>query len=282
MRLLFTGKFKIVLSCFVFLLSSNLWSFDINITPEEPKQGDVILIRIGHYDGETPEGSFLGKKLHFFKSVSGDFLSLAGIDMKTTPGEYNLTLNIDEKITEKKINVVSGLFEIQRLTLPQKMVDLDHKTLKRVEAELTRLAKLWPIMNEKLWESRFIMPLQGAVIGSFGAKRIINHQEKSPHSGIDIRAKEGDPIIAPNNGRIVLIDEQFFGGKTIVIDHGYGIYSMFYHLSKIEVHLNQKVKRGDLIGLAGSTGRATGPHLHWGVRLHGQRINPLSLVELNL
>ncbi|MBI5026036.1 MAG: M23 family metallopeptidase, partial [Nitrospirae bacterium] len=255
-----------VSALFVLLLVSPSLAFDISITPEVIRQGDVILIRAASSDGRTPEGSFLDKELHFFKTGAGDFIALAGVDMRTTPGEYCLTLSQSKKIFERNIKIVSGSFETQKLSLPKKMVDLDPETLKRAEAELSRLIQLWPAVNERLWDGRFIMPLQGAIISPFGARRIINGQEKSPHSGIDIKAKEGDPVIAPNSGRVAIIDDQFFGGKTLVLDHGYGIYSMFFHLSKITLSPGQTVKKGDIIGLAGATGRATGPHLHWGVR----------------
>ncbi|MBI4690277.1 MAG: M23 family metallopeptidase [Nitrospirae bacterium] len=274
---------KLIISALlIFLLTPNSWSYDISITPENPKQGDVILIRIISYDGDTPEGSLMDKKLHFYKKVSGDFIALAGVDMKTSTGAYQLSISLDENIFKRDVKVISGLFEIQRLSLPKRMVELDAKTLKRVKVEAARLVKLWPVMNERLWEERFIMPLQGEISSPFGARRIINKQEKSPHGGIDIRAKEADPIIAPNNGKIALTDDQFLGGKTVVLDHGYGIYSVFFHLSKIAVIADQIVRRGDLIGFAGATGRATGPHLHWGVRIQGQRINPLSLIDLDL
>ncbi len=286
---------------FILLFISPSLAIDVSLTPEVLKQGDIVLIRVtvpsennppshpfgkegvNGFSDESLTGSFMDMKLYFFKAESGDYMALAGIDMKTNPGEYPLTVVYSNKKTfEKTIKILPADFGIQKLALPKKMVDLDPETLKRVEVEQARLAKFWPVVSEKLWDGKFIMPVNGKIISPFGVRRIINEQEKSPHGGIDIRASEGDPVIAPNSGRIVLIDDQFFGGKTLVLDHGYGIYSIFFHLSRIEVSDRQLVKKGDVIGRAGATGRATGPHLHWGMRLQGQRINPVSLVNLEI
>jgi murein DD-endopeptidase MepM/ murein hydrolase activator NlpD len=269
---------------FILLLISHSWAINISIIPSAPKQGDVILIRIKSSDDRTtPEGSFMGRKLKFFRAESGDFVALAGVDMRASSGEYRLEISDGKNILERDIKIISGSFETQELSLPKNMVDLDPETLKRVKAELLRLTQLWSVLNdERLWDGRFIMPVRGAIISPFGARRIINGQERNPHSGIDIKAQEGEPVIAPNSGKVVLIDKQFFGGKTLVLDHGYGIYSMFFHLSTIAVSPDQQVEKGSIIGYVGATGRATGPHLHWGIRLHGLRINPLSLINLDL
>lgn len=277
------------IALFILLFITPSWAIEVSLTPEVLRQGDVLLIRISipeHIntkDGENIQGIFMDKKLHFFKTESGKYLSLVGIDMKTTPGEYSLTfIYSNKKIFERNVKILPASFGMQRLTLPKEMVDLTPETLKRVKIEQSRLAELWPVINEKLWKGRFIMPINGRIKSPFGVRRIINEQEKSPHSGIDIEAKEGDPLVAPNNGRVALIDNQFFGGKTLILDHGYGIYSILYHLSKVIVSEGQLVKRGDIIGHAGATGRATGPNLHWGVRLQGERINPISITNLEL
>lgn len=235
------------------------------------------------FSDKNLQGSFQEKKLHFFKMESGGYMALAGIDMKTTPGEYTLTIIYNnKKIFEKNIKILPASFGLQRLTLPKEKVDLSPEILNRVGIEQARLAELWTVINEKLWNGRFIMPVNGSITSAFGVRRIINKEEKSPHSGIDIKADEGTPIAAPNNGRTALIDDQFFGGKTLVLDHGYGIYSIFHHLSKITVSEGQLVKRGEIIGNTGATGRATGPNLHWGIRLQGERINPVSIVNLEM
>lgn len=275
-------KISIITLIFILLFIPLSGAIEVTLKPDILKQGDVLVISITAPDGNL-QSTFMDKRLHFFKTESGNYIALAGIDMKTTPGEYPLTLFYDnKKIFERYIKISQASFGIQRLTLPKDKVDLTPEILKRVSIEQTRLSALWPVINEKLWKGRFIMPVNSSITSAFGMKRIINKEERSPHSGIDIKADEGTPIAAPNNGRVALIDDQFFGGKTIVIDHGYGIYSIFNHLSKIAVSDGQLVKRGKIIGYTGSTGRATGPNLHWGVRLQRERINPVSLVNLEI
>jgi murein DD-endopeptidase MepM/ murein hydrolase activator NlpD len=144
------------------------------------------------------------------------------------------------------------------------------------------MAAIWPHENGRSWTGDFINPLEGEIITPFGVRRIINNVSKSPHTGIDVAGEKGAKIRAPNSGVVVLVDKQFFSGTSVVLDHGQGIYTMFFHLSKVLVKPGQMVRKGDVIALVGSTGRATGPHLHWGVRIQGARVDPLELVHLKL
>ena len=116
----------------------------------------------------------------------------------------------------------------------------------------------------------------------FGVRRIIDNISKSPHTGVDVRGKKGDKIIASNDAVVALVDKQFFAGNALVLNHGQGIYTMFFHLSKVLVKPGQSVKKGEVIAHVGATGRATGPHLHWGVRVQEARVDPLELIHLKL
>ena len=127
-----------------------------------------------------------------------------------------------------------------------------------------------------------MVPLKNDVSMGFGTKRIMNKKVVSVHRGVDIRGKDGEQIKASNSGRIVLAEELFFGGNTIIIDHGQGLYSIYMHLSKFNSELNDSVTRGDVIGYVGSTGRSTGPHLHFGVKVNTVNVNPFSLTKLKL
>ena len=124
------------------------------------------------------------------------------------------------------------------------------------------------------------MPLKGDILSPFGVRRILNNQPRSPHSGVDLRAKEGAPVQASGDGIVAYVGEHYFSGKSIYLDHGMGIISMYFHLSKIQVKKGEKVALGSVIGRVGQTGRATGPHLHWGIRIKGNRVDPFSLVRL--
>jgi murein DD-endopeptidase MepM/ murein hydrolase activator NlpD len=132
----------------------------------------------------------------------------------------------------------------------------------------------------RLWAGRFVRPVADPANSAFGSRSILNGQARSPHGGTDFLSEAGTPVHAPNSGRVVLVDDLYYTGNTVVIDHGQGLVSLFAHLSAVNVRASQDVKTGDLIGLVGATGRVTGPHLHWTVRLGNARVDPLSLVAV--
>jgi murein DD-endopeptidase MepM/ murein hydrolase activator NlpD len=168
------------------------------------------------------------------------------------------------------------------MSLPEEKVSLSPEDLERVERENERLQGIFETVTERLWEGIFMLPLENDISMGFGTKRIMNRKMISVHRGMDIRGKEGEHIKASNNGRIVLAEELFLGGNTIIIDHGQGLYSIYMHLSKFNSDLNDSVSRGDVIGYVGSTGRSTGPHLHFGVKANTISVNPFSLTRLPL
>jgi len=137
------------------------------------------------------------------------------------------------------------------------------------------------IRSEPLWRGSFLLPLKGTVTTPFGVRRIINGRYRSFHSGVDIAAREGSPILATNDGMVILAQKLYLEGNTVIIDHGLGLYSIYLHLAEVFVRKGDKVKRGERIGLVGATGRVTGPHLHWGIKLLGQRVDPMALIELS-
>ncbi len=256
------------------------------------RQGEVLLIPL--FLDEAPlgvNGRFLGRRIPFFRDprsdAPGEYLGLVGIDMLDAPGTHELVVEIAVPDRSRRLSynilVVQERFPVQHLTLPKDQVDLDRKTLVRVRDEQRRVRKVLQTASERrLWRGGFIKPLEGDISGAFGRKRLINGQPRSPHSGEDISAPAGTDVLATNNGIVRLTADHFFSGKGVFLDHGLGLHSMYFHLSEVLVEEGQAVRRGQPIGRVGSTGRATGPHLHWGVRLNGARINPYALVDLPL
>ena len=250
------------------------------------KQGEVLWIDV---PVEKPPievvGQFLDRKTRFFQGSERAFVGLLGIDMQDSPGLHELRITVTSQQATHTLNysvlVEAEDYSVQRLTLPKNKVDLDRATLKRVKAEQKQLTEIFrPIGPHPLWNGAFISPLEGRVTGVFGSRRIINGQPRNPHSGEDIAAPKGTEVVAMNAGIVRLTIDHFFTGKGVVIDHGVGLYSMYFHLSEVSVSKGQSVKKRQPIGKVGATGRATGPHLHWGVRLNGSRINPYSLAKL--
>jgi murein DD-endopeptidase MepM/ murein hydrolase activator NlpD len=258
------------------------------IGPTGPvSQGEVVqIILTGPQDGSKVKGFWQAQPLEFFEVKEKEYRSLVGIDFRLTPGTYPLEVEVDSPRNSSttyrtSIEVAKKEFGEQSLTLPENMVTLDADTLKRVRIESAEFRKLWDIHTPKrYWYGNFVLPLPGKLSTPFGLGRILNGEPRSPHSGVDLRANLGEPVRAANHGRIVLVGDFFFHGKAVVIDHGWGLYTMYFHLSKVNVSEGDLVGKSYVIGLAGSTGRATGPHLHWGVRLGGARVDPFALMRV--
>ena len=253
------------------------------------KQGQVLLIRVRTEDGAGDvTGRFLGRSIPFFPDSDGrsdEAVGLLGIDMQDKPGTHELTVEVRERDVTRRLSysvlVLKESYPVQHLTLPSEQVDLDEESLLRVKAEQERVkALLQGVLRERLWDGPFVEPVQGEVSGAFGRTRVINGQARSPHNGEDITAPMGTPVVAMNDGIARLTVDHFFSGKGVFVDHGLGLYSMYFHLSEVLVKDGETVRQGQVIGKVGATGRATGPHLHLGVRINGARVNPFSLVNL--
>lgn len=290
----FTKSVLVYLIVISFLLCSTPLSAEpsvrVSFKPEKVKQGDILFVKVKANPGTYKvSGSIFDKPVHFYRdSKRSSYSALIGIDMNIDPKLYTLSLFLeDEKGKEikkdYKIKVRSAGFGTQRLTLPKEKVELDEETLERVKLEEEEIGKVWDIFTEEhLWDGNFTTPVKGEMSGDFGLRRIINDEPKNPHTGVDIAATEGAHVYAPNNGRVAFIDDHFFSGKSLIIDHGLGLFTMYFHLSETLVKESEVIKKGQIIAKVGKSGRATGPHLHWGVRLNGARVNPLSLVNLML
>ena len=252
------------------------------------KQGQVLWVEVPISDPQAKvNGIFLKRKIPFFQLNNNTFAGLVGIDMEDPEGSQELSVHVHTNGGTEHLSyailIIKEDYTVQKLTLPKNQVDLDATTLKRVKAEQQELAGAFHhIGANPLWDGPFLEPVSGKITGVFGSRRIINGQPRRPHSGEDIAAPKGTPVLAINAGTVVLTVDHFFSGKGAGLDHGLGIFSMYFHLSKIDVQSGQAVPKGAAIGKVGASGRATGPHLHWGVRVNGSRVNPFALTALPL
>ena len=257
--------------------------------PANPRVGDVAWILVKDVDDTaTVEGSVDGKPLMFFP-YGGGYAALFGVDLQTKPGTHAWRVGIVEPGREPRsaqgsVRIVRRDFHVERLTLPNTMVDLDPETERRAVAESKQLATLYrTITPERFWRGKFTTPVGSAGAGTgFGARRIINGQPRSPHSGSDYSAPRGTPVVAVNAGKVALVAEFFFPGRLVIVDHGLGLYTAYFHLDTIAVAEGERVERGQTLGTVGATGRATGPHLHFGAQVAGARVDPTTLLGLSL
>jgi murein DD-endopeptidase MepM/ murein hydrolase activator NlpD len=181
----------------------------------------------------------------------------------------------------EQASVLVGRFDypLQKLTLPPGMVELAPQDAARVRREQAQVAPLWARDGARLFALPLGAPLAALPEGGrFGNRRIINGRPRSPHGGSDFSVPAGTPVLAAADGEVVLVAEHFFGGRSVFLDHGDGLITMYFHLSRIDVAEGRQLKRGECLGAVGSSGRATGPHLHFGVRWRGARIDPSLLL----
>jgi murein DD-endopeptidase MepM/ murein hydrolase activator NlpD len=258
----------------------------VRVLPDAPRPGDVVLFQVEGAPADLA-GEWNGRPLAFFP-VPGGLAALVGVDLDTpvAPLAWRLVQPMASGgplvVGAGSVRVHPRHFETQHLTLPPGQVDLDPKTLARVRAEQAEMATaLGASAGERLWQGAFQQPIDGGrATGGFGLRRIINRQPRSPHSGYDWAASRGTPVLAANAGRVVLVAEHFFPGRLVVLDHGLGLFTLYFHLDETRVAPDEQVRRGQSIGTVGATGRATGPHLHFGVTLGGARVDPLTLLAL--
>jgi hypothetical protein len=204
---------------------------------------------------------------------------LVGIDLDTKPGRYDMVVHVGDGVRHRTLLVQSRAFPTRRLRVNPDLVHPPPEMEARVVREANHLRELWDhTAPERLWTGAFVRPVPDPANSAFGTRSIYNGEPRPPHSGADFLSPAGRPIKAPNSGRVVLAESQYFSGNTVIIDHGLGLFSMVAHLSEIDVAVGDRVEKGQVVGKVGATGRVTGPHLHWTVRLNNARVDPLSLL----
>jgi murein DD-endopeptidase MepM/ murein hydrolase activator NlpD len=208
---------------------------------------------------------------------------LVGIDLDTAPQTYSAEVfaSDDPVAISVSLRVSAGHFRTRKLTVDEAFVNPPTEALDRIARETAELNDLWAHSSTtKLWTDPFVRPVPDPANSAFGTRSILNGQPRSPHSGADFNSATGTPIKSPSAGRVVLAGDRYYTGNTVMIDHGLQLFSLFAHLSEIQVKVGDTVAAGDVLGKVGATGRVTGPHLHWSVRLNGARVDPLSLLSM--
>jgi murein DD-endopeptidase MepM/ murein hydrolase activator NlpD len=262
----------------------------VSWSPQRLESGSPVLFQIElNQPADSLHGTWLDHPLVFNRAHQGNsWYVLAGIDVEQAPGTYPLELtetasNGQELHTTQQITVLPGSYKTTTLHVEEKYVQPDAATLARIAADkAVKDAAFAHTIAEPLWNGSFRSPVPFTPTDSFGTRRMFNDKLASIHRGTDFHAPSGTPVVAANDGVVIIAQGMFYEGNLVVVDHGQQFSTLYMHLSKIEVHVGDRVHKGQRLGLSGATGRVTGPHLHLGVRWQGMYVDAVKLLKLTL
>jgi len=216
---------------------------------------------------------------------AGIYCGLVGIPLSTEPQkaviELEWTVSRGRQIADVPVGIIEGKYRSENLRVDTQHVTLSKENLERVRREKNEIRRIYSHSSDtRLWYGSFNKPLDSDTTSDFGTRRLFNGQHRSYHQGTDLRAAIGTPVYAANSGVVRLTANLFYSGNIVIVDHGMGIFTTYAHLSEIQVTAGHQIERGRQIGLSGASGRASGPHLHWGVRVNGVYVDPLQFTEV--
>lgn len=260
------------LTAVMLLISSWLQAAQADGLPtEERVPGGLAVLDVGAASQPMPVVRYDGKPVLVLEQAQR-WLALVGLPLAATVGSQQLLIN--EQTLEFSIG--DKAYATQPLTVAPKFVNPDPNDAARIEREQALMQAAFARFSTPLPRTLLMrQPTPGPLSSSFGLRRVFNGESRNPHSGLDIAANTGTPIIAPLAGKVVLTGDFYYNGNTVIIDHGGGLLTLFCHLDRIDAKAEQQVQTGDALGTVGATGRVTGAHLHFSVSLNGARINPV-------
>lgn len=275
------------------LLPSSAATWTVHAQPARLLNGAPVLFQVkpaARLDSLT--GTWLGHAVTFsYDAASKNWFALAGVSIETAPGKYALEL-AGERSAGKTPVTFSTKVAVARAKYPKIKVALtvEKKFTEPTPEQQEQIAEgqkikqdyLNRVTPEREWEGKFSTPAQAEISDVFGSERVFNDKTSSPHLGLDFRVPTGTPVAAMNQGTVLLARPLYFEGNFVVIDHGQGLLTLYLHLSEFKVKEGDHVERGQIIGLSGGTGRATGPHLHVAVRWQSTYLDPARLMQLSL
>jgi murein DD-endopeptidase MepM/ murein hydrolase activator NlpD len=261
----------------------------IALSRSDAKQGAILVVRLGSDADLARASAVLGGHTARLEPAEGAraFRGVVGIDFESATGREPLRVDVeglcaDAHSAAKEIEIRSGRFAVEKLTVAPAYVEPPESERDRIKEDHEKVERVWKTGDAgRRWSEPFRLPVDAPVRErSFGSRRVFNGEPRSPHSGLDLAAREGQEVSAPAPARVALAEELYFSGGTVILDHGAGLFTSYFHLSRIDVRVGDVLAAGGRVGSVGSTGRATGPHLHWSARLDGARVNPLGLLKL--
>lgn len=259
----------VITSAFVFCNISNAFP------THQPVPGGTAVIKLTSANTPQPKAFFKKQKVAVYQQ-NEDWYALIGLSLNTKPGQYKVHYQLaNNKLQQRAFSVRNKTYEAQYLTIKNKRkVNPYANDMKRIIKERKIKSAAKKTWSDKIIHTDFIRPVDGRVSSIFGLRRFFNNQARRPHSGLDIAAPEGTPIKAIADARVIDTGDFFFSGNMVYLDHGQGVISLYAHMYKIHVKAGQLIKRGDIIGEVGETGRVTGPHLHFSLLLNQTAVDP--------
>lgn len=271
------GVLKKFLACAILALATTAHALPL---PKENRvPGGIAIIALPNSE-QAPQIKYGNYRVTVIKDQQ-KWLALVGIPLATKPGKQILQVTTANQTSELNFVVKDKQYRTEKVTLTnERQVNPNAEDLQRIEGESARTEAALTHYTESLVpDLKLLPPVNGKRSPTFGFRRIFNGEPRNPHSGMDIPAPSGTPIQSPADGIVTEVGEFFFNGNTVFIDHGYGLATMYCHLSRIDVKIGQQVRRGEVIGLVGATGRVTGPHLHFGVSLNRAMVDPALFLQ---
>lgn len=277
---------KTLISILVLLiLNFRVWAFEIHLSSTVLTQGETLAVEVEGVDtGSRYSCWFNARKYPVYLTERGSLRILIGLPFNFVPGKYAAL--ILEKTKGKKAKRKYKLLSVNRKVFPVAYVNFTPEKRKLIGSPLNKretelIAGAIKVEHKKQnWEKEFILPVEGRLVGEYGAKRMAGEEFLWSHKGVDLKAPESTPVLSANSGEVILAEKGFYlHGKTVMIDHGQGVSTIYLHLKAIDVEKGEKVGKGQIIGRVGETGLAAGPHLHWGLYIHGVPVDPLPWVK---
>ena len=269
------------------LLLSSVFSAQVSVSSKEVKNANTVLVTLEEDDIKNPKLTFDKHNIKLFKYPNeiNKYYALVPVSYYKKLDDYKIIVSYiknDKKLFKGiTIKVIDGEYKSEVINVPKGKVSLSKKNKIRTKKEYSSAMKIYNNTSSNFYiNGESINPINSKITSSFGKKRVYNGSLKSYHSGTDFKAAIGTSIKAINDGIVVISEDRFYAGNSIVINHGQGLYSCYFHLSKMNYENGDFVKKGDILGLSGSTGRVTGPHLHFAFRVHGIQVDPLQLMNL--
>ena len=274
---------KIILLSFILFLNLNAF----NLSSSKVKNANTVLVKINGKNISEPKLTFDKQNINFYKNpfISDSYYALLPISYYQKLGKDRIIFSYLEN--NKKIfkgldlEIIDGKYKSEVINVKPSIFKPNKERVARTKKEYQDAMDVYNSSSPELyWNDDFIYPLNSKITSDFGTKRVYNKELKSYHGGTDFQAKDNTPIIASNSGIVRISSNRFYAGNSIVIDHGQGVYSCYFHLNTMNFKVGDFINRGEILGLSGSTGRVTGPHLHFTFRINGLQVDPLQAIQV--